>query len=70
MVDGYQLKKQSISFMGSDSSITDQLPAALPKEFVLISTEEHQNQAHSKLNAAVHKNSCLMHIPSVLCIFT
>lgn len=48
MVDGYQLKEQSISFMGSDSSITDQLSAALPKELVLFNTEEHQNQAHSK----------------------
>lgn len=47
MVDGYQLKEQSISFMGSDPSITDQLSAALPKELVLISTKEHQNKAHS-----------------------
>lgn len=48
MVDGYQLKEQSISFMGSYSSNTDQLSAALPKELVLISTEEHQKQTHSK----------------------
>lgn len=48
MVDGYQLKEQSISFMGSDSAIAQQLSVALSKELVLISTEKHQNQAHSK----------------------